>query len=103
MSSTGRHSVSLAFLNIICPGLAQVLIGKTAVGVPCLLLTNLSFIACLIWGATRNHWSKFTQFGWFCVFAVAVLALLSVVDAVMSIKYKNSHGELKQWQLFPVS
>lgn len=103
MSSTSSHAVSLAFLNIVCPGLAQVLMGKTAVGVPCLVLTNLSFIACLIFGATRNHWSKFTQFGWFCVFLVAVLAILSAIDAVMSIKYKNTHGELKQWQLFPLS
>lgn len=63
MTKAGSHSVALAFLNVICPGLTQVLIGKTAVGVPCLVLTNLSYIACLIWGATRGHWSKFTQFG----------------------------------------
>lgn len=103
MPTLGRHSVAIAFVNIICPGLAQVLIGKTAVGVPCLILTNLSFVACLIWGAARLNFSKFTQFGWFCIFLVAFLAMLSVVDAVMSIKYKNAHGELKQWQLFPVS
>ena len=55
MSTVNSRAVSLAFLNVTCPGLAQVLIDKTAVNVPCLVLTNLSFIACLIWGATTHY------------------------------------------------
>ena len=98
-----QHTIALACLNIVCPGLAQVLIGKRFVGIACLLLTNFSFISCLIWGATSSNWSKFTQFGSFCVFTVAVLALLSFADAIMSIRYKNKVGQVSEWQLFPVS
>jgi len=98
-----RHAPSKAFLNLICPGMVQVLIGKKSLGVLFNAVNNLAYMACLFTGIQWSGHTKFSPIGWACIFTAFAMSALSTLDAWLSIKHIRSGKKLHAWQMFPVS
>ena len=99
----GGHAPSKAFLNLICPGMVQVLIGKKSLGMLFNAVNNLAYMACLFAGLQWSSNTQFSPFGWACIFTAFAMSALSTLDAWLSIKHIRSGKKLHAWQMFPVS
>jgi len=81
------RSPHMAWLNLIGPGLAQIVFGKTWEGIASIIVVNIIFIL-----------SKWTD--WVGVLYLAVL-IASIVDAYMTGNRLREGQPVGRWQVFP--
>ena len=101
-SASSSWSPSWSILNLLCPGVVQILIGKTTVGILFNAVASIAYIVCLYAGITWTGFTKFNPLGWGCIFTVVAMSVLSGVDALLSIKHLRAGKPLHAWQMFPV-
>jgi len=81
------RSQHMAWLNLMGPGLAQIVFGKTWLGIASIIAVNITLIVT----------------GFFDLFAVVYLALMiaSIVDAYMTGNRLREGQPVGKWQVFP--
>lgn len=98
-----KKSFFLSAINLLCPGMAQVMIGKTVVGIVFNALTILAYLSCIWVGIDWDRSSRLKPAGWLFLFTSGATTLLSVLDAVLSIRFQRANGAVHPFQLFPIA
>lgn len=98
-----KTSYFLSAINVLCPGMAQVMIGKTVVGIVFNALTILAYLSCIWAGVDWDRSSRLKPLGWLFLFTIGATTLLSVLDAVLSIRFQRANGAVHPFQLFPIT
>lgn len=98
-----RKNYALAVINILCPGMAQILIGKTLVGLIFNIITMIAYVGCISFGGLLARSSSLKPTAWFFLFTIGAMTVLSLLDAILSIRFGRVNGEVHAFQLFPVA
>lgn len=79
------------------------MIGKTLVGIIFNSITMIAYLSCIWVGVDWDRSSRLKPIGWLFLFTIGAATVLSLLDAVLSIRYLRVNGEVHPFQLFPIA
>jgi len=93
------RSPHMAWINLLGSGLAQIVFGKTALGITCIGATTVFNLLYHLFG---TDYDEPTGFGVFVIVLSLILFIGTMVDAYMTGNRLREGQPVKRWQLFPL-